>query len=161
MPDEIYLSEDVSCLEVAVTNLNNNPQLPGIFLSREDIERIAEDIDLLAGCLRGEVEDLENSTYEKPSSICAECRRMMGEGYADIISSVKIVEVEEIRIIRRYIPEKLREKIYARDGYKCKHCGKTENLTMDHVRAFSKGGRATEKNLQTLCQSCNSRKGAR
>lgn len=40
-------------------------------------------------------------------------------------------------------------------------CGARKNLSVDHVHPESKGGKATLDNCQTLCKSCNSRKGAR
>ena len=42
----------------------------------------------------------------------------------------------------------------------CAYCGATEDLTCDHVRPRALGGTA-EGPLQTLCRTCNSRKGAR
>jgi hypothetical protein len=62
---------------------------------------------------------------------------------------------------RVFIPDALRLKIYARDGYMCLTCGATDNLTLDHIIPWSKGGPDTEENLRTLCHSCNSRKGNR
>jgi 5-methylcytosine-specific restriction endonuclease McrA len=43
---------------------------------------------------------------------------------------------------------------------RCAYCGCRERLTMDHVRAISRGGRHDAKNIVPACQSCNSRKGA-
>jgi hypothetical protein len=51
--------------------------------------------------------------------------------------------------------------IASRDGEKCATCGRTDNLTVDHVLALAKGGSNDIDNLQLLCRSCNSRKGAR
>lgn len=43
-------------------------------------------------------------------------------------------------------------------GGKCQHCGTTDNITLDHILPISKGGTNDIRNLQPLCQSCNSRK---
>jgi len=43
----------------------------------------------------------------------------------------------------------------------CQHCGATENLTVDHIVPLAKGGTNELDNLQPLCKSCNSSKGAR
>lgn len=61
----------------------------------------------------------------------------------------------------RKIDPVLRGRIYRRDGQRCVACGDSEDLTIDHIHPWSKGGKTTEPNLQTLCRSCNSRKGAK
>ena len=60
-----------------------------------------------------------------------------------------------------WISRRLRARVYARDGHACVLCGATADLTLDHVHPRSLGGAHDEDNLQTLCRSCNSRKGAR
>lgn len=62
---------------------------------------------------------------------------------------------------RPTIPARLRIAVYERDGYACLHCGTSDDLTLDHIHPWSRGGPDTYDNLQTLCRSCNSRKGAR
>lgn len=62
---------------------------------------------------------------------------------------------------RGYIPTWLRRRIYTRDGWQCLRCGRSDDLTLDHIWPWSKGGQDTEDNLRTLCRSCNSTKGAR
>lgn len=59
------------------------------------------------------------------------------------------------------ITEFLRWAVFERDNFTCKKCGSRSRLTADHILAESKGGEATMENLQTLCRSCNSRKGAK
>lgn len=48
-----------------------------------------------------------------------------------------------------------RHKIVVRDGERCRMCGKTENLTMDHIKPISRGGTSNLENLQLLCKPCN------
>jgi len=43
----------------------------------------------------------------------------------------------------------------------CHRSGKRKNLTIDHIHPESKGGTLDLSNLQTLCKSCNSKKGAK
>lgn len=62
---------------------------------------------------------------------------------------------------RPAIPASIRRFVFERDGYACLKCGATEDLTLDHVHPWSLGGPDTAENLQTLCRSCNSSKGAR
>ena len=51
---------------------------------------------------------------------------------------------------------------YTAQGGKCNGCNKKfdiRNLTVDHIKAFSKGGGERGHNLQLLCGACNSLKG--
>lgn len=62
---------------------------------------------------------------------------------------------------RRLLPANLRWSIFRRDGHACLHCGSTIDLTIDHIHPVSLGGGDHPSNLQTLCRSCNCRKGAK
>src|SRR5512139_417139 len=62
---------------------------------------------------------------------------------------------------RKAIPKALRQKIYERDGFCCVECRGTEDLSIDHIVPVICGGDNSEDNLQTLCRSCNSRKGTK
>lgn len=58
-------------------------------------------------------------------------------------------------------PEK-RLAIYLRDGFRCAYCGcelheaSRGEVTLDHVKPFSKGGSNEAANFVTACRSCNS-----
>lgn len=52
----------------------------------------------------------------------------------------------------------LRQSVFARDGYKCQHCGGDKWLSLDHVIPKRAGGSNHPDNLQCLCHSCNSKK---
>lgn len=41
---------------------------------------------------------------------------------------------------------------------KCRNCGTTNNLTIDHIIPRSKGGTSRYENLQVLCGKCNVKK---
>ena len=65
---------------------------------------------------------------------------------------------------RRNATNKQRFWILKRDGYKCCICGHAQSdgrrLVIDHRNPWSKGGRTIDSNLWTLCDICNSGKGA-
>ena len=56
-----------------------------------------------------------------------------------------------------------RERIFARDEYRCVYCGEryeAELLTVDHVQPRVRGGDRSGGNLVTACSACNARKGS-
>ena len=67
------------------------------------------------------------------------------------------------RALRKTISFKKRLRIYMRDCFQCRYCGKLMNplsdeLTLDHVNPDGDDG---DDNLATACRTCNSRKGGR
>lgn len=55
-----------------------------------------------------------------------------------------------------------KEFLYARQKGKCNGCKvqfPMRNMTVDHIKPFSKGGSDKPSNLQLLCGACNSTKG--
>lgn len=55
----------------------------------------------------------------------------------------------------------LMDALITRDGNYCRACGTTQNMSIDHIIPVVKGGRNVMSNLQLLCRSCNSKKGAK
>lgn len=62
---------------------------------------------------------------------------------------------------KKVIGNALRTKVFERDAYRCVHCAAHIDLCVDHIKPESKGGTLAFNNLQTLCRSCNSIKGAK
>lgn len=62
---------------------------------------------------------------------------------------------------RKDIDHEVRRFVYERDAYRCKGCEDWHDLCIDHVLPVSRGGSNNTDNLQTLCRSCNSKKGAK
>jgi hypothetical protein len=57
------------------------------------------------------------------------------------------------------VSPRARAAVMERDGFRCKKCRATTNLTIDHILPRSAGGSGKVENLQVLCVSCNSKKG--
>jgi len=61
----------------------------------------------------------------------------------------------------RNVSVSLRLRVLNRDNFTCVFCGKSPatdfgtKLHLDHIIPFSKGGKSTLENLQTLCEECN------
>ncbi len=57
-----------------------------------------------------------------------------------------------------------RRNIFYRDGHQCQYCNRrlpAVELTCDHVRPRSQGGKTSWENITTACGPCNRRKGGR
>lgn len=61
-------------------------------------------------------------------------------------------------LLREPIPEDVKFTVWKRDKGKCVKCGSNNKLEFDHIIPFSKGGSSTERNIQILCEKCNSEK---
>ncbi|MFN3266006.1 MAG: HNH endonuclease [Deinococcales bacterium] len=52
-----------------------------------------------------------------------------------------------------------RRNVFRRDNHTCQYCGKVGgDLTLDHVKPRSRGGRNAWENIVTACRECNSKK---
>ena len=55
--------------------------------------------------------------------------------------------------------------VWERDNFQCKYCGmhitSKAQLTTDHIKARSKGGKTVYENMVTACSGCNKRKANR
>lgn len=74
----------------------------------------------------------------------------------------KTPKKEQLKIVTRYIPEKLKLQIWQRDGgcctyvsYEGKRCGEKNFLELDHLMPWSFGGESSFENLRLLCRSHN------
>lgn len=96
--------------------------------------------------------------------VCGLCADYIANAYSLAHSGVPFTWPRERKAAgyqKGQIPERLRWQVFERDNFTCKHCGSKRMLRADHVEPESRGGPTTLENLQTLCHSCNSSKGAR
>jgi 5-methylcytosine-specific restriction endonuclease McrA len=86
-----------------------------------------------------------------------------------IVHSEKLaLNVPSVCVTRDYFHHKQHVKfsrynLYMRDLFQCQYCDDVfdyEDLTIDHVRPRSAGGRTTWENCVTSCKSCNHAKGS-
>lgn len=59
------------------------------------------------------------------------------------------------------ISKSVRRRVIDKAGGRCVTCGATEDLCADHIHPRSRGGSDDENNLQALCRTCNTSKGAK
>jgi HNH endonuclease len=87
----------------------------------------------------------------------------MGRRWANLPERSYEVRPSEARPQRRKRPISHRKRwvVWERDNFTCRECGSRRDLSVDHVYPEALGGGDDLDNLQTLCCSCNSRKGVR
>ncbi len=97
--------------------------------------------------------------------ICLDCKQAattrQGRCHPCYLTHERSRNTQPERKRRQRIPERLRNTIYRRDNYTCVHCGRTDDLTLGHIKPAIHGGKETMENLRTECRTCNSRAGAR
>lgn len=74
-----------------------------------------------------------------------------------------LTETSTFRGVTRTISRKTFLRIVRRDNQTCQVCGKIlkdDEIRIDHIIPFSKGGPTEESNLRVLCEECNRKKGA-
>lgn len=59
------------------------------------------------------------------------------------------------------IPSETRSFVFERDEYTCVRCSADSDLQIDHIIPVAGGGTNDLSNLQTLCRTCNIKKGAK
>ncbi len=59
----------------------------------------------------------------------------------------------------RYVPGRIKQIILRRYDSRCRVCGTSSNLQIDHVIPIDRGGTNDIRNLQILCGRCNLQKG--
>ena len=119
------------------------------------------------------IEDCEDYTEFRNKSICFECSidllahisqyKDFG-GWVWLI--VTTIRLHRFKLYSKKLPtvanyRKVFNELKSKYGAKCAYCGNIEKLTIDHIIPRSKGGSDLTSNLQILCKSCNSRKGAK
>jgi hypothetical protein len=92
-----------------------------------------------------------------------EIYQMAGHGDGGIIHYIFqwCLKSNHNRKTRKTLSKYIFRALLHKYNFKCVGCGTDENLTIDHIKPVSKGGSDDFNNLQILCKSCNSKKGAK
>lgn len=65
-----------------------------------------------------------------------------------------------LRKCQRTLDQVVSWKVYKRDAYRCRYCGRDDvPLTVDHLVCWESGGPSTEANLVAACKKCNKARG--
>jgi HNH endonuclease len=86
---------------------------------------------------------------------------MMGYGLINPAKSQYVKDIER-HGYPRTVPNRVAHAVWLRDNGRCVICGSTENLHLDHIIPYSRGGSSTDpNNIQLLCGKHNLEKGDR
>jgi hypothetical protein len=126
----------------------------------------------------GNIQDVEgNDTVEivmaDGTSVFAETLGMDTDEWNRLFQQTDLLETEVLtrssdgtlakiilRKSQRNIAQEISWKVYKRDDYKCRYCGRDDvPLTVDHLVLWEEGGPSTEANLLACCKKCNRARG--
>lgn len=127
-------------------------------------------MSVCSGCNKA-VSPLEPTIRFEELFLCSECSlaliepiyHLSGVGGMNHIVFVECLRSAHNRkrrvTVRGY--KKILDQLLHKYNFSCVHCGVKAGLTIDHIHPVSKGGTDDISNLQILCKSCNSKKGAK
>tara|TARA_R110000824_G_scaffold177897_2_gene357410 strand:- start:1046 stop:1543 length:498 start_codon:yes stop_codon:yes gene_type:complete len=78
-----------------------------------------------------------------------------------------LYQFPSVIVLKSYISKRkfhlscIRKNVFWRDGYTCQYCGskfKNSELSLDHVKPKSRGGKKIWSNIVTACHRCNNKK---
>lgn len=95
-----------------------------------------------------------------------------GDGNAGYMIEVFLEELKDAGLYRlesgtsgmpgkEKISRTLSKAVFERDGYRCVMCNSHIDLCCDHIISERDGGPTTLENLQTMCNTCNCKKGSK
>lgn len=109
--------------------------------------------------------DAEDSpTLSVLPSSDADISKLENKEFSGNVSSAEPAPLIVYRMTGRNVPSRLRFRVFVRDNFTCRVCGRSPvthgiSLEADHITAYTKGGETIFENLQTLCMDCNRGKG--
>ena len=110
---------------------------------------------------------------EQDSRNVLDCLQMTLEDWQSVLRQTDLMETEVLaqasdgtlakvilRKSQRQIEQGVSWRVFKRDGYACRYCGKDDvPLTVDHLVCWEAGGPSIEANLVSSCRKCNKTRG--
>ncbi len=100
------------------------------------------------------------SWQEAIKAVCLERVNVISSYDTKVHSPSFEMNVPSVVALRDYVkpqtnPAFTRFNLFLRDRFSCQYCGKSSDLTFDHVVPRSRGGRTTWENVVAACSPCN------
>lgn len=92
--------------------------------------------------------------------------QMDADDMAKFLNQTDVLDVQGpgkaiLRKSQRQVDAIVSWKVFERDGYRCRYCGRGGlPLTVDHVDLWEQGGATMEENLVSACRNCNKTRGS-
>ena len=119
-----------------------------LYVQGQDGEPVAIDMETLTGMARFPFQSKEVAEALRPAQVDrVDIAALDPENTGELVP-------EDARDAPT--PAALRERVLARDGYRCRACGSCQDLAAHHRRWRSYGGRTVLSNLMTVCLRCHS-----
>lgn len=115
-----------------------------------------------------ELSSISSGAYLRRFGTWTNALQSFVKGYMDENDAELPMPIESTKGMKTEVRDvnlRLRWRVMNRDKFKCCCCGAspaidpTVKLHVDHILPYSKGGKTTLDNLQTLCSKCNLGKG--
>lgn len=101
-------------------------------------------------------EDLINLPVQGVEITLEEWERLLNQ--SDVVN-VELPNKAIVRKSQRNIDGFMQWRVFERDNYRCRYCGKKNPLTVDHIDLWEDGGATVEDNLISACKRCNKLRG--
>ncbi len=133
-----------------------------------DIHQFGNEIQIVGMILNGGLQDylvyFPDESAENPIADEIEMTVKDWEQFlyqSDVLETVTEVGNKKavVRKSQRQIDANVAWKVYGRDQYRCRYCGRKAPLTVDHIILWEHGGPTVEANLVSACRSCNRTRG--
>jgi len=127
------------------------------------------DNKLICSCCKNSTFDPQsgNPVFIREEYLCPDCainasKLYLSQGYF-LEFLLSEFELRYGKRRRGHVGGRIRNEVLKKFNFRCVFCGESDfkKLTIDHIKPYSKGGRENISNLQVLCRSCNSKKGAK
>jgi hypothetical protein len=138
--------------DLNILDVGNTIQLSGAIYSGNGKVYLIPLPDENPDDLRGDVEILTMTD--------AEMERFLNQTDVLDVQSQSHSRKAILRKSQRQIDQILSWKVFRRDNYACRYCGKSwVPLTVDHADLWEDGGATIEDNLLSACRKCNKTRG--
>ncbi len=128
-----------------------------------EVTMLLDSIDSLSSSLPSLVSDFEQKAFlaQQSAKRLEMIRSAIDLSRDSVLQKLEVTYQHARMVANKQISNvAVRREVFERDGFSCVLCGSLSNLTIDHKKPVLAGGKNELSNYQTLCLSCNCKKGS-